>query len=178
MKILTFSRQFPVKHPRAGQPAFFVESILTTLGFNIRTIPDIIRPYINDFAVMDGTSAKGHTIRAGDRFKPGDMVSLRVWSGKPYASKQIEFGQVEVKKTWNFDLIKDQVSVEWRINDQFKGYYTLVTASQSKNPGLFKVARNDGLLLEDFVAWFAVHPKNKDWQFHGQIICWDETIQY
>lgn len=57
---------------------------------------------------------KGHTVRAGHRFKPGDIVSLRVWgndvnpkSGRsgPYHSKQIIIApDIQVKKTWDFEI--------------------------------------------------------------------------
>lgn len=36
--------------------------------------------------VADGT--KPHTIRLNARCKPGDLLSLRRWTGKPYRSKQ------------------------------------------------------------------------------------------
>ena len=35
-----------------------------------------------------------------------------------------------------------------------------------------KLAKNDGLTVEDFYSWFG----NKF--FDGQILCWDEKIQY
>lgn len=166
MKVLTFSRYFPKGHPKAGQPTFFVENILKGIH------------KVKDGYVYGECALKLHTIRAGDRWNVGDMASLRVWSDKPYRSKQIEFAQVEVKKTWAFDLIADHISVEWFINGQQMGYYTPKTASEYRNPDLFKVAKNDGLAIEDFATWFEVHPKKKNCEFHGQIICWDESIEY
>lgn len=101
MKVLTVSRRFLGKHPRAGQPTHFVKQILE--GRKLHTIRE---------------NAKGY-------FKDGDEVSLRWWSGKPYRSAQVEFKQVcigiqpvrivycsngmrafvEDKKIWAEDLI-------------------------------------------------------------------------
>lgn len=92
MKVLTCSRFFPKGHPKAGQPTHFVEKIEACLA---DTIPGW--EMSKTFALHDWepyyncTMPKGHTIRAGNRFKVGDMASLRVWSDKPYRSKQVEF---------------------------------------------------------------------------------------
>lgn len=32
MKVLTFSRQFPKGHPKAGHPTWFVEKVLNSIG--------------------------------------------------------------------------------------------------------------------------------------------------
>ena len=36
-----------------------------------------------------------------------------------------------------------------------------------------ELARNDGLLINDFWAWFV-----KEDNFEGQIICWNPSIEY
>lgn len=183
MKYIMCSRVFPKGHPKAGSPTFFVEQILNVIlprGVNgIVNRDDIspaILPYLNDFVLLDGEQRKHHTIRAGSRFKPGNMVSLRVWSDKPYRSKQIEFAQVEVKKTWDFKLrpvkVHDarEVRVYGFINE------ILVTDTMAK-----EIARNDGLTIEDFDSWFC--PEGTRFIlnlpfFTGQIICWDDNVEY
>lgn len=163
MKVLTFSRHFPKGHPRAGQPTHFVEKIEACLA-------DIIPGWemSKSFTLHEWepyyscTMPKHHTIRAGSRFKVGDMVSLRVWSGAPYRSKQVEFAQVEVKKTWDIEI-----NAYWWI-----GYRII------EHDEVIALAKNDGLSYEDFIAWFAIHPKKKEQVFTGQIICWDESIGY
>jgi hypothetical protein len=163
MKVLTFSRHFPKGHPKAGEPTYFVEKIEACLadtmpGWEMSKTFTLHEwePYYNC------TMPKGHTVRAGNRFKIGDMASLRVWSDKPYRSKQIEFAQVEVKKVWSIEI-----SEFWFINDQILEH-DMVT----------ELAKNDGLACEDFVSWFNIHPKKQGETFTGQIISWSSEIEY
>jgi hypothetical protein len=176
MKVLTFSKHFPKGHPKAGRPTCFVEKVL------IRLVEDKLMMkskcvemaratgihehhplyYIDTINDFDRSLLKGHTIRAGNRWKPGDMASLRIWSDKPYRSKQIEFAQVEVKKTWDIEI-----NEFWFIND-------LILEHEK----VMELAKNDGLAYEDFINWFTIHPKNKDQTFRGQVICWSDSIEY
>jgi len=112
--------------------------------------------------VIDGSLKKHHTIRAGTRWKVGDMISLRVWSDKPYRSKQIEFAQVEVKKVWPVTIICDDI-----FNPVYTGDRLLPTC---------QVAKNDGLECDDFVKWFM--GKKEGAIFTGQIICWSDAVDY
>lgn len=106
-------------------------------------------------------AAKHHTIRAGHRFKAGDKFSPRVWSGKAYRSKQIIIApDIEVMKTFDFHIRK---------NDYFINH-SPVNYNQLK-----VVAANDGLEIDDFECWFNV---KKGEVFAGQIICWNENINY
>lgn len=174
MKVLTFARHFPAGHCRKGEPTYFVEQILNAVmprGVNgiidRNAIDRKVLDIINDFVILDGRLEKHHTIRAGARFKPGDMASLRVWSNKPYRSKQIEFAQVEVKKVWvvRIEFSKDIIWVQ--INGGMRTY-----AFQNE------LAKNDGLELQDFIDWFKGHPKKGSEVFTGQIICWSPHITY
>lgn len=165
MKVLTCSRFFPKGHPKAGQPTHFVEKIEACLADTIpgwEMSPTFAlhdwEPYYNC------TMPKGHTIRAGNRFKVGEMVSLRVWADKPYRSKQIEFAQVEVKKVWPVTIT-------------IGGAYCTVYSGDALLP-ICVVAKNDGLECEDFVKWFSIHPNATEEVFTGQIICWNDSITY
>jgi len=118
-------------------------------------------------AYYNCTMPKGHTIRAGNRWKAGDMASLRVWSDKPYRSKQVEFAQVEVKKVWPVQIKLVSGTIGIKVNGiDIKGL---------AGPG---IAKNDGLEWIDYVNWFNVHPKKVLQMFTGQIICWNQNIQY
>lgn len=181
MKILTFSRQFPKGHPKAGKPTYFVEKILLGLyeskQISVSKCVELARGaglnenhpmyYIDTLRGYDCSFLKHHTIRAGNRFKPGDMVSLRVWSDKPYRSKQIEFAQVEVKKTWKVEINVQQTSPVILINSKLLTY----------DCGRI-LAENDGLTIADFISWFNIHPKKKQHVFTGQIISWSSQISY
>lgn len=163
MKVLIFSRCFPKGHNRHGQLTYFVEKIEACLADSIPgwemsktfTLHEW-EPYYNC------TMPKHHTIRSGSRWRPGDMASLRVWSGVPRRSKQIEFAQVEVKRVWSIE-----VSEFWFIDDNIL-----------EHPQVVELAKNDGLAYDDFVSWFKIHPKQKDYVFTGQIISWSEKIDY
>jgi len=179
MKILTCSRHFPKGHPKAGAQTFFVEQILNAILprgengiINRNDIPPAILPYINDFVLLDGTTYKHTTIRAGNRWKAGDMASLRIWSDMPYRSKQIEFAQVEIIRTWEFILHVVGDDLFWKIPGVGGGEF--YTQSES----LKIIARNDGLEVRDFIDWFVIHPKAKDQAFIGQIITWSSSITY
>src|SRR5688572_890388 len=106
MKVITFSRFFPKQHVRAGDATEFVEKIWEGLGFfdGHSILPDVFEKW------ADGSfTPKWHTIRAGNRWKVGDVFSPRVWSGVPYKSKQIEIvpGGIKIEKLWNFKIVKD-----------------------------------------------------------------------
>jgi hypothetical protein len=97
------------------------------------------------------------------------MASLRVWSDKPYRSKQIEFAQVQVKKVWPVEI--------WT-GDRMSIGFPDIPGSQMRLLPLCEVAENDGLDCRDFEAWFNIHPKKKRQIFTGQIICWSDSIEY
>ncbi len=153
MKVLTFSKQFPKDHPKEGQQTHFVQKVLHSL------LPDSYEP-----ATGIGWPAKLHTIRAGNRWKVGDMASLRVWSDKPYRSKQVEFAQVEIMKIWPVTIIIDDI------------FNPICSGDKVLPAGL--IARNDGLETDDFTNWFKIHPKKAGAIFTGQIICWSDKVEY
>jgi len=155
-KVIIFSRKFPSSHPRKGEETYFVEKFWNSVG-----VPEKcdIGP-LNILAGLSGV-AKHHTIRAGSRWKVGDMFSPRVWADKPYRSKQIIIGpDIEIKKIWNIRIY---------------AYYLkgLVISWQGSEFDIDKVAANDGLSTDDFIDWF-----EKSIPFNGQIICWNENINY
>jgi len=177
-KVLTFSRFFPAYHPRVGQLTGFVEKIWR--GFKDETygLPKEWHSYIRDYTkAVDDRSAidllsyylsvepKYHTIRAGHRWRVGDKFSPRVWSGKPYRSKQAVIGpDIEVKRAWNIEI---------KANDKIIIDHCDFGTFCEVNPDVMVLAKNDGLSTVDLLNWF---PNNKD--FEGQIICWNENIEY
>jgi hypothetical protein len=181
-KVITFSRKFPTYHPKAGQPTFFVEQILNSLGinscdreyifnlqrWNIKALEaKKITPYdLIHFQHSLNNIAKGekkHTIRNGFRWEAGEKASLRVWFGKPYNSPQIIFApEVEIKEMFQF-------SINMSGNIWFESLYKSISfMKESKR--VYEIAKNDGLTTEDLLAWFQ-YPK----PFEGQILCWREV---
>jgi hypothetical protein len=180
MRVITFSRYFPKGHPKAGQPTYFVEKIWKGLWDKEESGHNPIYPqwmnYDQAFPVtydikenIHNHQPKWHTIRAGNRWKVGDQYSPRVWSGRPYASKQIEFAPpITIEKIWEFGISKD---------DYFLRDESGVIKSVGFNR-LIEIAQNDGLGADDFEAWFAIHPKKGVATFTGQILCHNSEISY
>jgi hypothetical protein len=99
------------------------------------------------------------------------MASLRVWSGKPYRSPQIEFAQVKVE-CYDFEveiLGPDYAAI--LIDGEV--FYEETTGMKTQVEAFETLAENDGLTVKDLKAWFKF-PK----EFQGQIICWNENITY
>lgn len=165
MKVLTFSRQFLQGHPKAGQPTFFVDKICTTLRSTGFISLENVALYAKYEAVIGPISSKQggkhHTIRPGKRWKVGEMASLRVWSGKPYNSHQVEFARTRLINVYDISIGQwDQSSYAISINGKEFG-------------DMDTLANNDGLSLADFQDWF---PLGKT--FDGQILCWSDKINY
>lgn len=183
MKILTFSRFFPKGHIREGQPTFFVEQIWKGF-YQDGKCPDLVDKWIKEYTAhipeigsYNNAGIKGHTIRAGNRWKVGDKFSARVWSGAPYRSKQVEFAQLEVKKVWKFEIVFDHGEYADDIQNVFKIDEGDEHDLDQQSELLQVIAQNDGLTIEDFISWFSIHPKGKG-EYNGQIISWDEKITY
>ncbi len=158
-------------HPRSGQDTFFVEKYLNSMCVNYwhtdylellkqlnPELKDIIKGFWSSLAPFDD-SEKLHTCRKGYHFKAGDMLSIRVWCGKPYYSKQIKLlPDIAIIKTYHFSIKKSQ----FYIDNKF------ISADKVK-----LIANNDGLSVEDFCDWFK-YPK----AFDGQIIVWSNKVKY
>lgn len=161
-RVITFSRHYQTNHPLKGEHTFFVEQIWNSLRELKLPVPknkDVPSDFLWSILPLSNYGEKHHTIRKGYRWKVGDKFSPRVWSGKPYASKQIIIApDIEIKKIWDFsrDLISDK-------------YY--LNGHEIDAGNLELIAKNDGLSVEDFKAWI-----NKP--FLGQILCWNESINY
>lgn len=150
--VLTVSERFPKTHKRAGEQTNFVgkiDSINCDLPFP---------PY----------NLKIHTIRANyelweKRFEQiknnKAILSVRVWEGKPYNSKQKEvfrfnkangigIQKLEWKKiplTIPVGEIRDWIKIDGKL---FAGI------EEDKKEKLKILANNDGLNLQDFEDWF------------------------
>jgi hypothetical protein len=186
MKVLTFSRHFPAGHPKSGMQTYFVEKVWKSIwddhsGSNNPLYPwweqydQAFPQWVKGFDANENIhqhKPKHHTIRSGTRWKAGDMASLRVWSDKPYRSKQIEFAQVEVKRVWAFNIHTVADDLLWQIPGVGGGDF------ETRCGGLEIIAQNDGLAVRDFLDWFSIHPKAKGNVFAGQIICWSPSINY
>jgi hypothetical protein len=164
-RVITLSRQFLKGHPREGRPTYFVERAFSSLGISDNSYGGVP---VND-AVWRTCNPKHHTIRFGRRWKDGDMASLRVWSGKPYASPQIAIApdvRLRVVDIW-VDYDNDRIYIH---KGDTLGY--LVNGCDK----LAILAANDGLSPQDFLDWFQVGKKNG--VHTAQILIWGDVKDY
>ena len=188
-KVITVSRNYPPYHPKAGTPTLFVERILVGMVhselISMSRCAELARGMgINNLGINEirrfNLSMKHHTIRAGERIKTGDKISLRYWgddinpkSGRkgPYHSKQVTIAHDDVEVVcYPFEINHNNI---W-INNRFCGRF-----STFLNTILF-TANNDGFDNEkDLADWFILTKKYKETQiFKGQLICWNPYLKY
>jgi hypothetical protein len=135
-KVIILSSHFLKTHPRAGEETNFEEHYLSGI--------------------------KKHTIRAGSRWKTGDMFSPRSWTGVPYKTKQKIIGpDRRVAKTYKIE-----------INNHHGEFIVWINGKKLSLNEMISVAWNDGLLFCDWQHWF-----NKP-SFEGQIIVWALRLNY
>lgn len=166
-KVITFSRIFPAYHPRKGEPTFFAEKFLSSLNIAPADFSEQLSNIVDVFGYFNGEyDPKNHTIRAGNRFKAGDYFSPRVWSGKPYNSKQIIIAHdIEIENIMDIEIV----------GSTSNGKHLGLGAIYINGKMFFdwhELAKNDGLSLDDMESWFT------DLPFKGQIICWNKNINY
>lgn len=137
--VLTVSRTFPTTHKRKGEETFFIDKI----DGNIRKNGEIW--------------TKIHTIRSNyelwaKRIKEVQdgkaILSLRYWLAKPYNSKQIEFLVLTGENSVGVQKLEFLPKV-FETNPVINEWYG------DKETYSFEIlAKNDGLLIEDFKEWF------------------------
>jgi hypothetical protein len=182
-KVITFSRVFPKYHPKAGQPTYFVEKLLSSINYKYYDEDRQFNPRLS----VDSFEPKHHTIRNGNRWKVGDKFSPRVWSGKPYQSKQIIIApDIEIVKIWDFEITTedDDGEHDWSFVEFLGKHYTAYGYGGYDDKIMVEIAKNDGLTISDFYDWFLTRRtkqqrlENKPKIFKGQIICWNPNINY
>ena len=122
---------FPVNHSKAGNPTGFRGAIL--LGDKIHTIRGNYELW----------KKRIFEVKAGRA-----ELSLREWTGKPYASKQKEFARLGAG---------DEVGVEKLIGELvFLNKPSLHIKQGDVNHiiPVWRVANHDGLSYQDFTDWF------------------------
>lgn len=164
-----FSTHFPAYHPRKGEPTFFVEKIISGLvknnipGYTTETIKSLRDIGVLDILELTAVDPKGHTIRNGRRYSPGDFMVMKIWSGIPYRSTQITLGPpVMITNTWNLDVVGEMFIFDHHVIN--------------RSDIILKMASHDGLSAVDFFHWFEPVGKKERWK--GQIIAWDQSISY
>lgn len=159
--IITLSRVFPTTHSKAGKPTHFREKVIKG--------QDNYSCIYREF--WDRATPKIHTIRANyDRWAHNIAkvnegrfyLSLREWSSKPYNSKQVEIVQLH-----------DPIGIQ-RIELKYHAENDTITAKIDGREWIdadcYKLAKNDGLTVEEFKEWFFGKNPKCDTTFTGAII--------
>ena len=163
---LGVSRSFPKTHPRAGEENGFVVKIQNGLGKTCKKCREIDAFDGDCCGYIPGQlGSKIHTIRANYPFWEKRMkevqagravIELFYWSGSPYNSKRDGSKQVVFAT-----LDKDSgCGVQKVVIRTFQvGGVMILNRNLSVNSHV--VAKNDGLSLEDFKAWFKGYDLSK-----------------
>jgi len=186
-KIITFSRTYPSYMDKKWQPTYFVEKLLNKLvpGWQFDDVYWRLLAELNDKKLKSGKlttwqlvdfwknldrsikDEKAHTIRASHSKSVGQFLTPAVWSGRPYHDPQIIIApDIEVKKIWDFET--DECGVI-----AIGGKYYFDEFDEFGLVSYKILAANDGLDERDFLDWFK-YPE----PFNGQIIAWDENVNY
>lgn len=149
--VITLSQVFPANHPRAGKRTHFAAKVQDTLDDK----PNMERVDID---------YKRHTIRANyplwakrfEQIERGEAcLSIRQWSGKPYASKQVEIARLTKEDgigLQKFEVCNNHAGINlwmhFKIDDR-----PIMSINDIPN--------NDGLSREDWVDWFKKYDLSK-----------------
>lgn len=162
--VLTLSQTFPVKHPKAGQPTGFAEKVQEALNYV---------EYFGTIGMLPTKCAKIHTMRDNwelwskrfDKIYAGKAcISLRIWSGKPYHSKQIEIARLT--KDDGIGLQPVYITELYHIGLPDMDVFMRVAGGygwREEDPMIDGriMAANDGLTLQDWVPFFRKHDLSK-----------------
>lgn len=159
-RVITFSTMFPSYHTKKGMPTHFVGKIQSSLLLGIFSYQEIHGHRIPIY-IGQTTPLKHHTIRRGKKWAAGDKFSPRIWSGKPYASKQITIApDIEIKRVVDFEM-------------NLNGVYSLNGKYIEKDKTYAALAKNDGLTEDDLFQWLMPNYE-KPLEFSGQILIWND----
>lgn len=143
--VITLSKVFPTTHPKAGIPTGFEHKLHAA---------------INGWS--DHARLKLHTIRANyplwakrfEQIERGEAyLSVRQWSGKPYASKQVEIARLTKEDGIGLELL----CFAGNHNKKDRELHRPIVGGTTEIDYRL-LAANDGLSLADWEAWFS-NPK-------------------
>lgn len=145
--VLKLSQVFPAYHPKLGKPTGFQHKLQAALN-----------------GWSDHAFYKVHTIRANyplwakrfEQIERGEAcLSIRQWSGKPYASKQVEIARLT--KDDGIGLQKFEVSANYAGINNWQHFKIDDRGYMSIND----IPNKDGLTREDWIDWFKNYDLSK-----------------
>ena len=151
--VITLSKVFPTTHPKAGAPTGFAENVAFKTHLELDKT-------IGGYRNVQGS--KLHTIRANyplwakrfEQIERGEAcLSIRQWTGKPYASKQVEIARLTKKD--GIGLQELTFYKEYRISPAKYTLENFEIDGKWHEGNTRMLAENDGLTLEDWESWFS-----------------------
>ena len=152
--VLMLSKEFPKDHPKAGEPTGFGDLLKVALsGCDTCNNHNELNCLICVRHEKNIPIGKVHTIRKNfDRWEKRikavqegkAVLSIRQWKGRPYEKGNV---QIEIARLGK----DDGVGIQKLERDQMLGWFIDGVDSDITTMDL---ARNDGLSLEDWKAWF------------------------
>lgn len=137
------SRVFPAYHPRKGDRTYFREKILC----KDLTAEEFMRIPAGPQKITTIRENYDLWARRAEKINRGEAIlSLRQWSGKPYASKQVEFIRLEKIGVQKVKIITGSVA------PGIPKSQAVFVDNRIRN--IHEVANNDGLSVDDFCKWF------------------------
>ena len=147
--VITLSQVFPATHFKAGEPTGFKEKVEAAIK------------------QLEGEWWKLHTIRANcelwakrfEKIATGEAcLSIRMWTGKPYRSKQVEILRLTREDGIGIQVLKiDKIPIE-----DCTAWYGFVNGhTQNHNEFFETLAHNDGLTFDDWHEWFKGYDLSK-----------------
>ncbi len=132
--VITLAKTFPVRHPKAGEDTYFRWGVENR--YKIHTIRCNVPLWQKRVKEVEAGKA---------------CLSLREWSGKPYNSMQVEIARLTKEDGIGMQILRNK-SIQ--INDG-KTYADVITPDIGDSVlDASIIARNDGLSLDDWLAWF------------------------
>lgn len=133
--------------------------------------PTMVVMFRPDFEAPITAGTKTHTIRPPRKrpIPPGAILSMRVWTGKPYRSKTREFARAKLDKIEWIKIHPDGVEISPGTLRVF-----WMGETPTKEPLLQAFARRDG-----FTAWATMRywfEQTHGLPFEGQLIHWGPLI--
>lgn len=153
--VITLAKTFPAGHPNAGHPTYFREKVEAALNGHEHASVKADR---NGWMSVVH-SAKIHTIRTdvtlwAKRMKDVEAgeacLSIREWSGRPYNSKQVEIARLKKGDCVGLQVLRTKS----RMYDGELYASLIAHGSVDYTVEASTIAMNDGLSLDDWLAWF------------------------
>lgn len=139
--VLTLSQYYQKGHPKEGQPTEFVEKLKA--GVKLHTIRSNYELWA----------------RRAEQINAGKMeLSIRVWSGKPYRSQQVEVARLTKLGVQRVTILPMGAEHEPAVK---------IDECRFIDNGAALLSKNDGLSYWDWHSWFL---KGNPFGFEGVIL--------